>query len=119
MGALVEYVNKIALEHIDKVAEMIEDDMKAVVSQHSRSGQALGAIHIEKPAEFIRYIGARGNEGAKHLYYLDQGNAGSGKRIYPKDSKALYLKDYGIYRGAVNAYSGIYFLKEIADKYNG
>ena len=119
MGALVEYVNKVANMELDKVAEDIEAEMKAIVSEHSRSGEALSAIHIEKNGEYSRLIGASGNEGAKHLYYLDQGNAGSGKRIYPKTSKALYLKDYDIYRGAVNAYDGIHFLKKIADKYNG
>lgn len=125
MGALVEYANKVALLELDKVAKDIEAEMKAVVGSHSRTGQALGAIHIEAPSEFVRVIGSRGSdEGTKHLYYLDQGNDGSGSiirstREFDRRGRRpgkLKLSD-GSYRNQVHAYGGIGFLKDIASKY--
>lgn len=120
MGELVEYVNQVANMELDKVAKEIEADMKAVANEHWKSGEAYHAIHIEQNGEYSRIIGATGGEGAKHLYYLDQGNGG--RQIYPKHSKALRLTDGRgntvAFAGSVRPYKGIGFLKKIADKYN-
>jgi len=116
---LLEVVNKVCRETLDEVALKVEADMKAVVGAHSRSGAALQAIHIEAPDDYTRLIGGFGGEGTKHLVWLDQGNKSNGSdgRIHPTGAKALYLKDYDIYRKSVKTYKGIHFLKTIADKY--
>lgn len=118
---LMELVNKVCRETLDEVAEKVEADMKAVANEHFRSGAAYRAIHIEAPDDRTRLIGGFGGEGTKHLVWLDQGNGGSGSRIYPKNSKMLRIKDKRgntvAFASSVRAYGGIHFLKEIADKY--
>lgn len=118
---LMEVVNKVCRETLDEVAQKVEADMKAVADEHFRSGAAYRAIHIEAPDDRTRLIGGFGGEGTRHLVWLDQGNGGSGSRIYPKNSKMLRIKDKRgntvAFASSVRAYGGIHFLKSIADKY--
>ena len=110
MGALVRVLIDACRDKVDEVAQEI-------VGGHSRSGLAVGAIHIENTGEFSRFVGGNRGEGTLHLYYLNEGN-GHG-RIYPVSAKALYLKDYGIWRGSVNTYEGIDFVGQIAARHGG
>lgn len=119
----VEQLVKGAIEiQMQNLAERIEGDLKSAVAPHSRSGMALGAIHIEKRDVDNYFIGGtdgtgKGITGTDHLAMLDEGNGGSGSRIYPTTAKALYLKDYGIWRGSVRGYNGIHFVAKVANKY--
>ena len=110
MGALVEAVKAAGQRGLEELADTIYGEMTGIVSAHSRSGEALGSIKKEVGAGHA-FVGGSN----LHLYYLDQGN-GNG-RIYPKHAPALYLKDYGIWRGSVRTYRGIHFVREIADRH--
>lgn len=111
MGALVKVLVNACNEELDNIAESIYGEMKGVVGGHTRSGQAYSAIHKEVTGEWSRFVGG----SHSHLYWLNEGN-GTG-RIYPKNAKALYLKDYGISRASVKTYEGIHFVEEIASHY--
>ena len=117
MGALVRVLMDACRDKVDEVAQEIESEMKGIVGGHSRSGLAVGAIHIENTGEFSRFVGGKGGEGTMHLYYLNEGNGGG--RIYPKTAKALWLSDYGIWRGSVRTYEGIHFVEKIAARHGG
>lgn len=117
MGALVGVLIDACREKLDEVAQEIEGEMKGIVGGHSRSGMAVGAIHIEETGEFSRFVGGKGGEGTLHLYYLNEGNGGG--RIYPRTAKALWLSDYGIWRGSVRTYEGIHFVEKIAARHGG
>ena len=117
MGALVSVLLDACREKLDEVAQEIEGEMKGIVGGHSRSGMAVGAIHIEDTGEFSRFVGGKGGEGTMHLYYLNEGNGGG--RIYPRTAKALWLSDYGIWRGSVRTYEGIHFVEKIAARHGG
>lgn len=110
----VEVLKVACMKELRDLAGIIDGEMKGVVGGHTRSGAALGAIHIEMGSQSA-FIGGTGGEGTMHLKYLNDGN-GSG-RIYPKRAKALYLKDYGIYRASVRTYAGIHFVEEIAARH--
>lgn len=117
MGALVRVLIDACRDKVDEVAQEIEGEMKGIVGGHSRSGMAVGAIHIENTGEFSRFVGGTGGEGTMHLYYLNEGNGGG--RIYPRTAKALWLSDYGIWRGSVRTYEGIHFVEKIAARHGG
>ena len=117
MGVFTRVLIDACTEKLDEVASTIESEMKGIVGGHRRSGMAVGAIHIEDTGEFSRFVGGTGGEGTMHLYYLNEGN-GNG-RIYPTRAKALYLKDYNIWRGSVKTYEGIHFVEEIAARHGG
>lgn len=117
MGALVRVLLDACRDKLDEVAQEIEGEMKGIVGGHSRSGMAVGAIHIEDTGEFSRFVGGTGGEGTMHLYYLNEGNGGG--RIYPRTAKALWLSDYGIWRGSVRTYEGIHFVEKIAARHGG
>lgn len=101
---------------INEVASTIEGEMKGIVGGHSRSGKALGAIHIESTGEFSKFVGGTGGEGTLHLFFLDEGNGG--KMIYPKRARALHYSD-GSYHGSSRPYAGIHFVAEIAARHGG
>ena len=117
MGVCVQVLHEACGKKIEELADTIEGEMKGIVGGHSRSGLAVGAIHIESTGEFSKFVGGTGGEGTMHLYYLNEGNGGG--RIYPRHSKALYLKDYGIWRGSVRTYEGIHFVEAIAARHGG
>lgn len=112
----VETLTVACEQTVAELANTINGEMKAVVSGHTRSGMALGAIHVENRG-LSAFVGGTGGEGTLHLKYLNDGNGGS--RIYPKHARALYLKDYGIWRGSVSPYAGIHFVETIAARHGG
>ena len=116
MGVCVETLKRACKKQLEETAHTIEGEMKGIVGGHTRSGAALGAIHIEM-RDNSAFVGGTGGEGTKHLFWLDEGN-GHG-RIYPKRSGKLYLKDYGIWRASVKTYAGIHFVHQIASRHGG
>lgn len=65
---------------------------------------------------FIKTVVIGSNE--KGAYFANYGNGGHGKRIYPKNAKALHLKD-GSYKGMVHGYEGKHFIEKVAKRHNG
>lgn len=119
MGVCVETLKAACEKELHELANTIEGEMKAIVGGHTRSGKALGAIHIEMGSGSA-FVGGTGGEGTKHLFWLDEGN-GSG-RIYAK-GKALGKYPGGIpgigWRKSVAPYAGIHFVHEIASRHGG
>lgn len=118
--SLEQIVTGVIQRDFMQIAEHVENDLKAAVAPHSRSGMALGAIHIEPKGFDSIFVGGsdgtgEGKTGTDHLAMLNDGNGS--KRIYPKRARGLYLKDYGIWRGAVDPYRGIHFVEKVANKY--
>ena len=112
----VAVLNEACTRGVQELANTIYGEMTGIVSGHTRSGMALGAIHIENGGHHA-FVGGTGGEGTLHLKYLNDGNGGS--RIYPRRAKALYLKDYGIWRHSVSPYAGIHFVEAIASRHGG
>lgn len=115
MGAFTQVVVEATEAEVNRVVNGIYGDMKGVVSGHSRTGRALGAIHIEGGGTSY-FIGGTGGIGTLHLYYLNEGNGG--KMIYPKRAKALRYSD-GTLHPRSRPYAGIHFVESIAAKYGG
>ena len=110
----VEVLVKGVIEmQMTNLVDRVLADFKAEVGKHNRSGEAQGSLAILSRTPSYALIGGYN----KHLYYLDEGNGGKGRRIYPTNSKALYLKDYGIYRGSVSGYEGFHIARKVASKY--
>lgn len=109
-------VGVIRLQFTDLV-ERVEADFKAEVGKHNRTGEAQASIRVLEQDDQHALIGGYNS----HLYWLDQGNARSGNRLYPTHAKALGKYPDGIpgigWRGAVNAYQGFHIAKKVADKY--
>lgn len=116
MGVLVETLNSTCEKTVDEVARLIDGEMKGVVGGHTRSGKALGAIHIERMGPIRAFVGGTGGEGTLHLYFLDQGNGGN--TIYPKNKRMLKFSDGSLHPKA-SPYAGINFVHEIASHYGG
>lgn len=116
MGVCVETLNNACEKTVDELSTTIEGEMRAIVGKHSRSGAALGAIHIEKEGRFKAFVGGTGGEGTLHLFFLNDGN-GSGY-IYPRKRKALRFSD-GSFHGSARTYKGIHFVEEIASRHGG
>lgn len=101
------------------LAERIEGDLKAEVAPHSKSGLAVGAIHIEKRSTDNIFIGGTdgtgtGKTGTDHLAMLNDGNGT--KIIYPVRAKALRYTD-GSLHGRSTPYKGIHFVEKVASRY--
>ena len=101
---------------IEEVANTIDGEMKAIVGGHSRSGKALGAIHIENTGEFSRFVGGTGGEGTLHLFFLNDGTGGH--MIYPVKAKALKYSDGSLHPRS-RPYAGIHFVEAIASRHGG
>ena len=128
MGAFEQVVVNAVEKEVNRVVNGIYGDMKGVVSGHSRTGRALGAIHIEGGGTSY-FIGGTGGIGTLHLYYLNEGNGGKGTIITSTRSHdrrgrrpgKLYVMN-GMYTGFkpyVHGYGGIHFVESIAAKYGG
>ena len=115
MGAFVHVVEVAVEKETDRVVKGIFGEMKGVVGGHTRSGAAVGAIHIQGGGSKW-FIGGTGGEGTKHLYYLNEGNGGH--MIYPKRAKALHYSD-GSFHPRSRPYAGIHFVESIASHYGG
>lgn len=141
---ITDIVTGITNRRVKEIAEQMRDEMREIVSEHSRSGKAYDSIeiHYNNPnsgrgdfgngAEgslrggFMTYVFIGSHE--KSAYYLDQGNNQHGGLIYPH-GKALVFQGYGRYAGkgngrngeyilpSVRAYEGIHFVKEVADRH--
>lgn len=128
MGAFVHEVQVVVEKETDRVVKGIYDEMKAVVGGHSRTGRAVGAIHIEGGGSHY-FIGGTGGIGTMHLYYLNEGNGGSGaiitstratdRRGRKPGKLAVYDGMYTGFRPYVHGYSGIHFVEAIASHYGG
>lgn len=115
MGALVEAVEVATQRELERVVNGIYGDMKGIVGGHSRSGAAVGAIHIEGGG-MSYFIGGTGGVGTLHLYFLNEGNGG--KVIVPVRAKALRFTD-GSFHASARPYDGIHFVESIAASYGG
>lgn len=111
---IIEIVKAEVLKAVDEIAEEILADEKGIVGGHSRSGAAVGSLHIEVTGEFSRFIGATGGEGALHAFYLDEGNGG--KMIYPKRGKALKYSDGSLHPRS-RPYKGIHWVRTVASHF--
>lgn len=131
--SIVEKVREITKEKMLELAKTIEGELKAEAvgkRAHVRTGMAQASIHIEEEDETHIFVGAHatfpkdGNDGGTHLYYLDQGNGGSGriiksKRKYDRRGREpgkMALKD-GTYRTSVHGYSGTGFIADVANRH--
>jgi len=114
-------VEKIAMGIIERdfsdLAERVEAAFKGEVAKHTRTGQALGSIHVMSRSPQKIVIGGQDD----HLYWLDEGNGHSGAIIYSKKGKALGKYPDGIpgigWRASVKAYKGFHVAKAAADKF--
>lgn len=111
--AIEPLVRGLCEEQMFHIAERVEQEFKAEVGKHNRTGEAQASISILERSPSHALIGGRN----AHLYWLDQGNDRKGKRIYPKHANALYVKDYGVYRASVSAYEGFGIARKVADKF--
>lgn len=128
MGALVEAVEVATQRELERVVNGIYGDMTGFVGGHSRSGKALGAIHIEGGG-MSYFIGGTGGEGTLHLYYLNEGNGGewaiiTSTRATDRRGRRpgkLYLANgrQKMYAPRVHGYGGEHFVERIADSYGG
>ena len=117
--SVAQLVKGVIEQQMLDLAERIEGDLKAMVAPHSRSGMALGAIHIEKRSVSNYFIGGTngtgmGLNGTDHLAMLDEGNGS--RIIYPVRAKALRFTDGSIH-GRAKPYKGIGFVSKVANKY--
>lgn len=101
------------------LAERIESDLKAAVAPHSKSGLAVGAIHIEKRSIDNIFIGGtdgtgKGITGTDHLAMLNDGNGT--EIIKPVRALALKYTD-GSFHGKSTPYKGFHFVEKVASKY--
>ncbi len=111
---IIELVKAAIIEGIDEYAQQILGDEQSIVGKHSRSGAAVGSLHIESTGEFSRFIGATGGEGGLHAFFLDEGNGG--KIIKPKRGKALRYSD-GTFHPRSRPYKGIHWVQTVASRY--
>ena len=111
---ILEIVKAEVLKSVDEIANEILADEKSIVGKHSRSGAAVGSLHIESTGEFSRFIGATGGEGGLHAYFLDEGNGG--KMIYPKRKKALRYSDGSLHPRS-RPYKGIHWVRTVASHF--
>lgn len=117
--SLVEIVHAGIIQQMDDIAGTIESELKSACPVDS--GAARGAIRKEQVSEFVIRIGAEasfppdGDDPGTHLYYADQGNGGSGRRIFPTRAKALNTK-IG-FKGMVHGYSGKHFIAAVANRH--
>ena len=116
MGVCVATLKKACSVTIDETANTINGEMRAFVGGHTRSGLALGAIHIERTGEFSRFVGGTGGVGTLHLYFLNDGNGH--KIIKPKKKRALKFSD-GSLHGSARPYKGYHFVEMIASRHGG
>lgn len=116
MGVCVATLDSACEETLDELANTIEGEMQDIVGNHTRSGLALGAIHIEKYGAHGAFVGGTGGEGTLHLFFLDEGNGN--RIIYPRKKKALKYSD-GTLHGSSRPYKGIHFVAEIASRHGG
>lgn len=111
----VEALAKNAIEiQMTDIVNRVEADFKMVVgkyNKYSRTGEAVASISVLERRPDYALIGGRN----LHLYWLDEGNGGSGAIIYPKGKHPMYLNGIGIYRWSVKAHKPYHVAKQAAD----
>ena len=108
--SLVEIVNNVCMSELDRVASVIEGELKEECPK--RTGQAAASIGISAPNEFTRRIGGVND----HLFFADQGNGQSVKVIRPVRARALRFND-GTFHAKANTYEGKHFVEKVAARH--
>ena len=108
--SLVEIVESVISQSMDELASTIEGELKAECPK--RSGQAVSAIHIERPSEYLRRIGGTDS----HLFFADQGNNQRVNVILPVRAKALQFTD-GTFHAKAGTYNGKHFVRTVANRH--
>lgn len=123
MGICAETLEFACKEKVTELSNTIQGEMKAIVSGHTRTGMALGAIHIEPHGALGAFVGGTGGEGTLHLFFLDEGNGNKIIRpkrarspINPNHAAMLRFRD-GSFHTHASPYSGIHFVSEIAARH--
>lgn len=112
--SLVERLETVTKEKLEEVANEIEAEMKAIVAKRSSTGRESKITNVPE-GDMARFVGTTD----LGLYYLDQGNGGSGSTIYPRVKRAMAFDWKGQYwvRKQVSGYDGIHFVREVADRH--
>lgn len=122
---ILELVKAEVLKSVDEIANEILADEKSIVGKHSKSGAAVGSLHIESTGEFSRFIGANvGNnskDGGLHAFFLDEGNGSGGIPKSPPPKRPMPMT-YGTGKAkgfAVHArnYKGIHWVRTVASHF--
>ena len=126
---IIELVKAEAIKGLDEYADRILADEKALVGAHSRTGAAVGSLHIQKIGEFSRFIGANvghgSQDGGLHALWLDEGN-GKGRITAKHRRKTGGQGALGSYPGgipgygwkqSVRPYKGIHWVRTVASRY--
>ena len=108
--SLVQIVNNVCISEMDKVASVIEGELKAECPK--RTGEAASSIGISTPSTVVRRIGGTNT----HLFFADQGNNQSKRTIYPVRAKALRFTD-GSFHARASTYEGSHFVEKVADRH--
>ena len=108
--SLVEKVEAITKEEMNRLAKTIYGELKAECPK--RSGEAQRSIGIEPIDEYRIFVGGEN----LHLFFADQGNNQSKKLILPVKAKALRFDD-GTFHASAKTYEGSHFVKKVADKH--
>lgn len=110
MGQLVATLHAACEEELNTITDSVYGEMVGIVGGRPyATGEAAGAISIQATGEMSRFVGGT----HPHLYWLNEGNGG--KRIYPKEYKALGTR-FGP-KASVSPYAGIDFVTTIASHY--
>ncbi len=111
----VERLNNVVEEKLDELAKTVQIEMQTLVVNHGTTTHRERLITIDKQSEHSRFVGSTD----LGLYYLDQGNGGSGATITPRVKKAMAFNWKGAYwvRTQVHGYDGIHFVRTVADRH--
>lgn len=136
MESITDIVTGMTNKRIKELAYEIKDEIEDILSDHVCTGAALNSFEVHFNGAGGGGSFSAGAEGSfrggfltsvsivshePSAYYLDQGNGGPGRRIvstgYPK--KRLHLEHIGegVYARSVRGYSGIHYIKEVADRH--
>lgn len=113
----VERLNNVVEEKLDELAKTVQREMRDIVEDYSDTGRE-NKITITKQAEHARFVGAID----LGLFYLDQGNGGSNRLIYPrrKNGTMVWVDNATgqfFARKVVHGYNGIHFVRRVADRH--
>lgn len=119
--SLVEIVNNVCMSELDRVASVIEGELKDECPK--RTGQAAASIGISAPSDVTRRIGGVND----HLFFADQGNGGRGTiikstreydRLGRRPGKLVVMNGmYTSYRNSVHGYEGRHFVEKVAARH--
>lgn len=108
--SLVEIVNNVCISELDRVASVIDGELKSECPK--RSGRAAGSIGISAPSAVTRRIGGTD----LHLFFADQGNNQRLGVIRPVRAQALRFDD-GSFHARSRTYEGSHFVREVANRH--